>query len=346
MARRCTAEEWAVIPCDCVLIDCQADYTDDATAKSKVVMERFSNKEISLSEALEQLDEINIIRKMGYGLCVAEAKRCKGTEDLPIQPFTPRQKTEFRSSSRRSWRHAAVRVITYVAWKRAKPHSKWGGVAAAIGIMGTTLAYASERIREVAEDPPDADFTEVAEPIELSIDDVVPDGFPGDLGAEELTAWVTNCLEIVAVSDAMVTALNRAQGAEAAGDETARDQQLAAAHRFAGDWASLLVDGGPLRWCAALVLQSLGANDATLLAGDIYSAQRDVFSNGWPSEVLDILGGLGVEGEQRTAFVEKATSLLNQAPESVTTLIGLLVDDEVETLEAELADDLRAFALG
>jgi hypothetical protein len=257
---KCTPEERLIAPCHCALNDCQIDAAEAATAQRNIVSELFTAGQISLDVALQRLETITTIENDAYAECAAENARCRGDETLPLKPFTPQQKSQLRPTSEADWKPGVARWMVRLAVKRVssvhRPHAIVDAASFSIAVFGTCILRTTQALEDVANDPIDKNFKEIPKPVVISLRKFgAADGI-SEVQVKTLNKWLPTEAKVTSFAQAFVTAINRAQGAQAVEDLKARDRQLAAARKFANEWADTLVHAAGLRPMVALVLSS------------------------------------------------------------------------------------------
>lgn len=339
---RCTLEERIIDLCLCDFRDCQLDVAAVAHNARVFVVEN-SPDPIPVPVALALLKAIKAVEKIGYEECITDLAHCRGIESVPLKPYSPQQKAVLKNSSDVSWRHGVARIITSIAIREAGP-SKKGAVAFSIAVFGTALGVAGQKLRDLADDPIDQEYLEIPTPVLINLPDIIEDDFIGDVEVSILNELMKNQARGVSLASSLVSAVNRAQGAEAAGDSDSRDRQLSAAREFSMQWADIIVEAAELRSAAAVALSGLGI-DFSISAQETLQIQSDIVASGWPPEIIDIVALFDVGSERQTAFLRKATSLLNGVPALKGSLGDMFNHPGLAAQEGELIAVLREFGM-
>jgi hypothetical protein len=161
--------------------------------------------------------------------------------------------------------------------------------ATSIALFGTNILFAAKALREVANDPIDQNYSEIPEPVVIELPEVVADDGIDEIQATILNEWLSNLAKGASLARAFVSGINRAQGADAAGDSEARERQLTASRDFAGQWADNLVEAADLRLQVAVAISNFKLDEISIPQSDVWEIQSEILVSGWPEEVIDTL---------------------------------------------------------
>jgi hypothetical protein len=191
----------------------------------------------------------------------------------------------------------------------------FGGGSASFASLAGFYAYLSaQRWRAAAEyqllalDPPDPNFTTVAEPV---VHPLTLSLRPNDASlAPQLAAF--NALFVngeteTAVAGALNTAVNRASGAEQAGDQASLDLQEQAVRRFSNQLADTLAARPALLTAAQNAARSLGV-PLTSTPSDVLAFEKDVQRNGLPAPIRQTLQLTGATSPPSPTWRSSRTS--------------------------------------
>jgi hypothetical protein len=165
-------------------------------------------------------------------------------------------------------------------------------IAGGLSGVSWTLSAIFQRL---ALDPPDPNFTVIAQPAPPSLQPI-PTG-PGvdQAAADALNNLILNEEQAIGLGRAIITSVNRADGSAAVNDTIHEAAQMNAAYQYAGQVATL-VDAEPgLRTKAADALKASGFSVGAVMEQDALNFERSVATNGLPSFVTTTLQQLGVD---------------------------------------------------
>jgi hypothetical protein len=346
MVVRCSPEDRLIDPCGCALSDCLLDVGEAASMQRQIVSELYQAGKIPAEEALRRFKIIQVIEDAGYAECVAENQRCRGAEPLPLKPFTPQQKSQFRTGSKADWRHGVTRWMVRLAVLKQGPTPPTGVIGAAslsIALWGTCILHAAEALEDVANDPIDENFQKVFKPVVIHLPEFVVEDGIDEIQATTLNEWLCTEAKGTSFAQAFVTAINRAQGAEAAENSKARDRQLAAARDFANRWADTLMQAAGLRPMVALVLSNPEIDAFSISQSELWEIQQEIVASGWPNELIN--AHFKISAEDRSRILRKATSMLNEITGVSAKLIDNFNDPDFTSREREVSVVLKGFAM-
>jgi hypothetical protein len=166
--------------------------------------------------------------------------------------------------------------------------------AAEYAVESADAERESEEYRALAHDPPDPHFTSVARPTPFVWVLTTSGGGKAPPTIDAFNALFLNESQAIAVAEAIVTSINRASGAAAAGDAYWKGQQELAIATYSAQLAALLGAQGALRANVQAALRAEGAADTVSLA-DAAAFTAGVARNGLPSLVRQILVASGVD---------------------------------------------------
>lgn len=194
----------------------------------------------------------------------------------------------------------------------------------------------------ISQDPPDSNFTVIAQPEIPSFPPVtVQDG----VTKAETDAWnalFSNLAQQIGFSRALLTSAERAWGAEEAGDAFWESQQMQAAAYFASQLATVLNAQPELRVNLQNALQVAGRPTILITADDIVNFQMDVATNGLPVFLTEALTRLGADS---TTIEQIRNLLLNHSPSpNGVSFPGMLTDLALISALEEVAQALSQFS--
>jgi hypothetical protein len=195
----------------------------------------------------------------------------------------------------------------------------------------------------IANDPPDPNFDELIEAKTKARFAVRARTKESRPVADAMNAEAANAAKIHGFLAALLTSVERAQGADAAGKRMWVDRQMRAARGFAAQAATALSEEPHLRSRLAIALKGAGFPSFTLDAGTAAAVQKQFASEGLSSEERRVLRALGAsESDMRSldARLDKTET---------SELVGLrfpelLTDSNALAALRGAAKNLRAFA--
>jgi len=182
---------------------------------------------------------------------------------------------------------------------------------------GATVALQARDFNEIADDPPDSNFKVIAQPITPSLPSITAqDGVPQEL-ADAHNALMSNRLQIIGLSTALLTSIERAQGAANAGDASWETRQTEMAAQYASDVANLLSAQPALLANVEGAWESAGLPDLQFTTDDVRDFQAEVNANGLPASFQAVLSQLGADA---TDVEMIRADLLSKDPSEVASL--------------------------
>lgn len=186
----------------------------------------------------------------------------------------------------------------------------------ATGVIGGLSGMLSAYYAKLAADPVDPNYTVIATPATATL----PSGLTVGQGL------ATTEIKAIATAAALLTSINRYQGAVAAGDTTWEAKQLAAIEKYIG-----LLNGytGQLgSQVAAFVdqLKKIGLT-ATISTSQALAAETTLAQNGLPQSVLDIFQQLGlspadIQSAFENTYVQNINLLAGQYPNMLNSFVS------------------------
>jgi hypothetical protein len=200
-------------------------------------------------------------------------------------------------------------------------------------------------LEDVANDPIDENFWEVSEPVVIQLPEFVVEDGLDELQVTTLNEWLGTEARGTSFAQAFVTAINRAQGAQAAEESEVRDRQLAAARDFANHWVDTLNQAAGLRSVVALVLSNPEIEAFSISQSELWEIQHEIIASGWPEELIDTFTHFKTSDEDKGRILRKATSMLNEITEVSAKLTVNLNDPDFTSRDMELRAALKGFAM-
>jgi hypothetical protein len=214
-------------------------------------------------------------------------------------------------------------------------------------LTAAAFADASLRIRALATEAPDPDFTVIAQPVVRSLSQQPLSAAQGftQQEADALNALLANIEESIAFAKVTLLSASRVQGAKDAGDTFWELQQREAVRQYASDLAA---------WLNAQPSLLADVDNAFRAAGirfmftpsDISNFQSVVIDSGFPTAFIQALTELGADAAAQSAVRE---SIINADIDSIGTLgVGrfpdALSDPSIDSTLREAAAALNQFA--
>lgn len=161
----------------------------------------------------------------------------------PGDRLTPAEKKTIQRYAKAKRKHAR-------SWKELELGCGIGGLlgggplAGGCALIGSILEHVknveAEELEEIAEDPPRADFTKVTKPRKIEFRHVMARTRDGRALAKNINAYMDNAGEQVGLQRALLTAMERAQGADNAGSSEWWNVQVSAIGRYSQRLATLI----------------------------------------------------------------------------------------------------------
>jgi len=180
-----------------------------------------------------------------------------------------------------------------------------GIVSAGLGFYASYLGRRAVEYNNLAQDPPDYQFTTVAQPTTTVLTLTADSPGAAQPVLDAFNALFLNQAQFLAVADALNTALNRASGAAEAGDRTSQALQIRAVRQFSIQLAALQDAEPALRSNLQAALQAFGFT-GSVTTNDAHSFQGNILANGLPAVQHQFLTLSGAD----TATVASITALL------------------------------------
>jgi len=184
----------------------------------------------------------------------------------------------------------------------AAPVTGGASVAVAIGggVAGATLC-------NLADDPPDPNFREIATPVVPRLSQqpfaVGPDLTQAE--ATALNAYLDNLENSMALSRVMLTSGNRATGANKAGDLFWEARQMEAMRAYSAELAPLIRNTPQLSAALASALRAAGRPEVAVTPEDVKAFQDTVLLHGLPTAWESELTQLGADSLEREKLKAK-----------------------------------------
>jgi hypothetical protein len=205
------------------------------------------------------------------------------------------------------------------------------------GFAGLSIKY-----YKAALDPADPNYTSVAYPVSAALTLLSLQTGISQADVQGLNPLLVNFEQEIGLTQALVTAINRAQGASHAGNLFWESEQLQAASSFATRLANLLNQNGGLRSTAANTLQIADA-DPQIEAGDVQNFIEGLGTSGLPFSAVQELLNIGLAAPEIIAFSTKIIPLFS-AQDATGLYSSILVGTKLASTEAGATSALTSFA--
>ncbi|MFQ5933997.1 MAG: DUF3344 domain-containing protein, partial [Dehalococcoidia bacterium] len=137
-------------------------------------------------------------------------------------------------------------------------------------------------------DPPDPNFMVLAVPTPPSFSPITPGSGVTQDAADAWNALLDNQAQVIGLLDAWLASVERAEGAESAGDDFWVMEQLQLAAEFSTQISDLLNAQPALHANTQMTLLDGGFSSIPITVQDIADFQADVAANGLPSSFVDL----------------------------------------------------------
>lgn len=193
-------------------------------------------------------------------------------------------------------------------------------------------------------DPNDPNYTEVPVPSFPKLPPIRPvpnTGLTASV-ADAANAVIANQAEAIGLLNALLTALNRCDGAAEAGDKNAEKRQLKAARDFAKRVAKVFKNAAPLR--SALASKWKGPDlDFSISKRNGLKAVDELMINGFPPPFVDKLKKLGVNRKDRDVILQRMIGDLGKV-RNFPRFQELLKDRKLRAAEVGLTRSFEQFS--
>ncbi len=222
--------------------------------------------------------------------------------------------------------------------------------AAPYGAQGKVLAQAGQdmipyidQLSQAFLDPLDTNYTVIA-PVTLpAVTPLAPDTNITQLEANVYNAWLTNLSASAGYGTALITSINRAQGAAFAGDTFWETAQMNTAVQLEAQLAYLADQEPGLRSNVAAQFMADGFAAITVTMNDAINLQMEITTNGLPAALLDAFTQLGTDPATITNIQE---ALLTTDPNTMAgSFPGSLANTNLDSSAHALAAGLRDASL-
>jgi hypothetical protein len=293
----------------------------------------YDDKQITLEQTLAGMHEARQVHDDCCAECVPRRRQ-----------FSDKQKDEFASA----FGGKILGIVTGVVvggFLAGLEKTRFVGVFVLSVTAGSTGTFVG--LGKIPPDPMDPQFSTVPVPSAPRLPAIRGARNTGLPGSVDRTgkAVLANQAKTIGLLNAIVTALNRSDGAAKAGNTSAEKRQLRAARDFAGSLAGLIKQAAPLR--SALASELTAHNlDFAISKPDVVKTRDKIISNGFPSPFLTALKKLDVDRKERDAVLQRLfVQLVNLRP-SRLRVRDLFIDPQSRAAETRVAGVFDRFSRG
>jgi hypothetical protein len=297
----------------------------------KAWMDLYDNKKVSTEQAIRGMDR-----------CLKASNECD-QQCLPIgrRHFDDKDKEHFKNAGLEFEFAGGICAIAGLGVITLFAAPIVGGMI--IG-FGAGFIVAGAATLPLIKDPIDPNFSKVPVPSFPKLPPIRPvrnTGLTASV-ARAANAVLENQAEAIGLLNALLTALNRSDGAAKAGDASAEERQLKAARDFAKKVAKVFRGAISLRLALASKWTGPGL-DFSISERDALKLRDEIIINGFPSSFLDRLKKLGVDRKDQDVLLQRLFVGLAKLP-SQPNFRDVLMDPRLPTAERRLALSLEGFS--
>lgn len=148
-------------------------------------------------------------------------------------------------------------------------------------------------------DPPDPNFTVIAQPQIPVLPPIVAQPGITQAEADALNALNTNNIKVIAFAQAAITSMNRAQGAADAGDGVSEASQFQAEQSYSATLDTLITAEPSLLANLQNAWTAAGVGSVTVSPFDVLISEINVIDNGFPPSINQLLSQAGLDNKRR-----------------------------------------------
>jgi hypothetical protein len=234
-------------------------------------------------------------------------------KDLPIYTvhLTPQQKNAYNESATNyAYAAGAMGGLGTIIGIVPTPQTITAGKATQV--VAAFLATSAGELRLIALDPADNNFTSIQSPVVPSLSNLL---ISSNNGLSQNTVDATNSLinnysQVVGVSNALLTSLNRADGATTANNEYWRIQQIQAAETDSQLLSQLLsIQPDLLQNYVNAIKSDPSLANLTITKNQVDDFQLSLRVNGFSAQELQIFADLGIDSDSQSIIMKQLLSL-------------------------------------
>jgi hypothetical protein len=310
---------------------CMDDCTNRATGYSDVIYSGWQGGKIPDPVATSQLDRCSKVHDYCCDQCVPHRRH-----------FTDPQKESFQGNALVESGFGTGLALAGVGVAAAATGPAGIAAAAIIYACGAFSIGMGWKDALLYNEPIDPNFSKIpvlSIPRLLVVRPVRNSGLSASV-ARAANAVLTNQAETIGLMNALITALDRSDGAAKAGDASAEQRQLNAARDFAKKISASIKNSASLR--LTLASKWPPGMDVAISEQDAQKMRDGAILDGFPSPFLDQLKKLGIDGLDRDSVLQDVIIDL-ATPRSIPGFRALLVDPKWRAADLQLASTLTQF---
>jgi hypothetical protein len=217
-------------------------------------------------------------------------------------------------------------------------------VCAVVGALGAgASAILAAKYGLMALDPCDPNFTDIFQPVLLTIPPIVAQPGITQAEANAANAWLLNEAQQLAFVQAIQVSINRANCAAASGDTTDETKQMLAAGNYAIQLAGFVNAASGARAALVSAIQAAGFAPVTFTANDVFNYEVNILFNGLPLDTLQALIALGADAD--TINFVTGILIVQDVNATAGTFPNFLNNSTTSSLEQSLAAGLITFGI-
>jgi hypothetical protein len=314
-------------------------------------LKKYGDPNLSKYEQFKKcLKQCADIAQATQDLCAEELDKCAGRDPRERQRYEDHQKEVFSANANnvQSFGGITIGVGVTIAFAAAGTTGVPAGFAvaglgvAAIGAgLFLTASYAIQKVT----DPIDNNFESSARPRppEPFFVKATP-GTPIDADvAKAINAVLENQANAIGLDRALMSSVNRAQGAAVAKKRTYEKLQMKNARNYAGELATLLRESARLRSKAVTKLRDNGVV-FSITEDQAYNMRDSVLEKGLPPKFKRILSRYCENASERKGVQLRFVSQLSDVHQFEATFPDVLSKPKLASAEKKIASTLEEFS--
>jgi len=263
--------------------------------------------------------------------------------NLQLMPATVKPRLNSLQKASFYAQYLAMSANSMANMLQAESYLETSAVREAIAGIAADQAATAQNCYNMFLDPVDTNFTAL---VQAAFPTVVPLLVGNGITQAEAVAynaWQTNMSQEVGYSTALITAVNRAQGAAAYSNSYWDLRQMTSAVQFEAQLAAAADSEPALRSNVVAQFLADGYSAFTTTAAQALAFQMEVLTNGLPADLLQALMSLGLGGDsitniQTDILVANPTNMAGSFPTS-------LINPNLDAAQTGLAGNLRTASL-
>ena len=287
---------------------------------------------------------------LGFGVClvilISAPAPVQAQSDVidviivPQPPPPPDPKRQFNRLSNALWIASGMNTAAAAAMGGigiVAPPALIG--AAVAGFAAGVTAIGAGAAGFIAADPPDPNFTIIAQPIIPELSPLTADNDVPQVVADVSNIFMDNWEQTIGYAQALLSSLERAEGAALAGDTFWIAKQLQAATQYESSLATLVNAQPTLLVNLQNTLRAAGFPTITITPNDVLNVQQNIARNGLPAIIVQRLSQLGAD-KARISIVRQ--QILAQEPKAIAGKFpDMLTDSRLISALQQLARSLH-----